>query len=199
VVECHGGRSRRVTRPARGGPLLAQRHQLLIDGQWLDAASGETFATLDPAIEQDLTRVARGGTHDIDLAVKAARRAFDDGSAWRRMSPSERGRLIHRIADLILEHGDELAMLESLDSGKPVAVARAADVVLAADLFHYTAGWATKIEGNTIDISALPAPGEYPAFTLREPVGVALLGYTSDCLVRWLERRWLAWQPTLLA
>jgi phenylacetaldehyde dehydrogenase len=152
--------------------FLAQRHQLLIDGQWRDSASGETFATVDPGTEEVLTHVARGGAEDIDLAVKAARRAFDDGSPWRRMSPSERGRLIHRIGDLILEHGDELAMLESLDNGKPVAVARAADVVLAADLFHYMAGWATKIEGNTMDISALPAPGEYLAFTLREPVGV---------------------------
>src|SRR5262249_37901820 len=92
--------------------------------------------------------------------------------AWRRMTPSDRGRLIHRIGDLILEHADEFAWLESLDNGKPVAVARAADVVLAADLFHYMAGWATKIEGNTMDISALPAPGESLAFTLREPVGV---------------------------
>src|SRR5262249_29511289 len=137
-----------------------------------DSASGETFATLNPATEETLAQIQRGNAEDIDRAVKAARRAFDDGSDWRRMTPSDRGRLIHRIGDLILEHGDELASLESMDNGKPMAVARAADVVLAADLFHYMAGWATKIEGNTIDISALPAPGEYLAFTLREPVGV---------------------------
>jgi phenylacetaldehyde dehydrogenase len=159
------------------GQLEASRfidspHQLLIDGDWRDSASGETFATLNPATEETLAQVQRGNAEDIDRAVKAARRAFDDGSDWRRMTPSDRGRLIHRIGDLILEHSDELAWLESLDNGKPVAVARAADVVLAADLFHYMAGWATKIEGNTVDISALPAPGEYLAFTLREPVGV---------------------------
>ena len=157
---------------AQASRFIDSRHQLLIDGDWVDSASGQTFDTLNPATEETLAHVQRGNAEDIDRAVRAARRAFDDGSDWRRMSPSDRGRLIHRIGDLILEHGDELAWLESLDNGKPVAVARAADVVLAADLFHYMAGWATKIEGNTIDISALPAPGEYLAFTLREPVGV---------------------------
>ena len=88
------------------------------------------------------------------------------------MNASDRGRLIWRIADLIEEHGDELAMLETLDNGKPYAIARAADVALSADLFRYMAGWPTKIEGNTVPISALPAPGEYLAYTLREPVGV---------------------------
>src|ERR1022692_3744817 len=87
-----------------------------------------------------------------DRAVRAARRAFHDGP-WSRMTPSERGRLIWRIGDLILEHADELAQLESLDNGKPRAVARVADVPLTADLFHYMAGWATKIEGHTIPIS----------------------------------------------
>ena len=75
------------------------------------------------------------------------------------MTPSERGKIIHRIGDLILEHADELAMLETLDNGKPLAIAKAADVTLAADLFHYMSGWATKIEGNTVPISALTAPG----------------------------------------
>jgi len=89
------------------------------------------------------------------------------------MTPSDRGRLIWKIGDLILEHADELAQLESLDNGKPVGVARAADVPLAADLFHYMAGWATKIEGNTIDISVPYMPGaNFHSYTLREPVGV---------------------------
>ena len=86
------------------------------------------------------------------------RRAFDEGP-WGRIDPSERGRIIWRIGDLILEHLDELAQLESLDNGKPFAVAQAADVPLAADLFHYMAGWATKIEGNTINISVPYMPG----------------------------------------
>src|ERR1700693_4744087 len=81
--------------------FLTKRHQLLIDGQWVDSASGQTFPTLDPGTEEVLTQVARGNAEDIDRAVRAARRAFADGSAWRRMSPSDRGRLIHRIGDLI--------------------------------------------------------------------------------------------------
>jgi phenylacetaldehyde dehydrogenase len=152
---------------------IASPKQLLIDGEWVDAASGRTFETIDPATEERLAEIAHGGAEDIDRAVRAARRAFAHGSEWRRMSPSDRGRLIHRIGDLILENADELATLESLDNGKPIAVARAADVPLAADLFHYMAGWVTKLEGSTIPISAVTAPGaQFHAYTLREPVGV---------------------------
>jgi phenylacetaldehyde dehydrogenase len=147
-------------------------HKLLIDGQWVPAASGETFETINPATEETLASVAHGKEEDINRAVKAARRAFADDSPWRRMNASDRGRLIWRIADLIEDNADELAMLESLDNGKPFGVARAADVPLAADLFRYMAGWPTKIEGTVVPISALPAPGEYLAYTLREPVGV---------------------------
>jgi phenylacetaldehyde dehydrogenase len=147
-------------------------HKLLIDGDWVESASGKTFETLNPATEEVLAEVAHGEAEDIERAVKAARRAFADDSPWRRMTASERGRLIWRISDLIEENADELAMLESLDNGKPFSVARAADVPLAADLFRYMAGWPTKIEGTTVPISALPAPGEYLAYTLREPVGV---------------------------
>ena len=104
--------------------------------------------------------------------MRAARRAFDDGP-WGRLTASDRGRIIWKIGDLILEHADELAQLESLDNGKPFAVARAADIPLAADLFHYMAGWATKIEGNTINISVPYMPGaNFHSYTLREPVGV---------------------------
>ena len=116
--------------------------------------------------------MAEGEAEDINRAVKAARRAFEEGP-WSRMTPSERGRIIWRIGDLILEHLDELAQLESLDNGKPFAVAQAADVPLSADLFHYMAGWATKIEGNTINISVPYMPGaNFHSYTLREPVGV---------------------------
>jgi phenylacetaldehyde dehydrogenase len=148
------------------------QHKLLIDGEWVEAASGETFASINPATEETLAEVAHGQAEDINRAVRAARKAFADDSPWRRMNASDRGRLIWRISELIEEHGDELAMLESLDNGKPYSVARAADVPLAADLFRYMAGWTTKIEGSTVPISALPAPGEYLAYTLREPVGV---------------------------
>jgi len=147
-------------------------HKLLIDGEWVEAASGETFATFNPSTEETLAEVAYGRTEDIDRAVKAARKAFADDSPWRRMNASDRGRLIWTISELIEEHADELAMLESLDNGKPYHVAKTADVALSADLFRYMAGWPTKIEGTTVPISALPAPGEYLAYTLREPVGV---------------------------
>src|ERR1700693_2959121 len=152
--------------------FVAAPRQLFINGQWCDAASGKMFATPNPATGATLAQVAEGDAEDINRAVRAARRAFDDGP-WSRMTPSERGRLIWRIGDLILEHADELAQLESLDNGKPFAVARAADVPLAADLFHYMAGWATKIEGNSIHISVPYMPGaHFHAYTLREPLGV---------------------------
>jgi phenylacetaldehyde dehydrogenase len=146
--------------------------QLFIDGRWTDAASGKTFETPNPATGETLAWVAEGDAEDIDRAVKAARRAFDEGP-WSRLTPSERGRIIWRIGDLILAHLDELAQLESLDNGKPFTVAQAADVPLAADMFHYMAGWATKIEGNSIDISVPYMPGSnFHSYTLREPVGV---------------------------
>ncbi len=144
----------------------------LIDGEWTEALSGRTFESLNPADGSLLAEVPDSGKEDINHAVTAARRAFEFGS-WRKMTPSERGKLLWRIGELVLEHADELAELESLDNGKPVGVARVADVPLAADLFQYMAGWATKIEGNTIPISVPYAPGvQFHAFTLREPVGV---------------------------
>ena len=144
----------------------------LIGGKWVPAASGKTFEVFNPADASVIARVPDSDREDIHRAVSAARRAFDSGP-WRRMTPSERGRLVWRIGELILEHADELAVLESLDNGKPRAVARVADVPLAADLFQYMAGWATKIEGNTIPISVPYAPGaRFHAFTQREPLGV---------------------------
>jgi phenylacetaldehyde dehydrogenase len=152
--------------------FIGAPRQLFINGQWVDAAAGRTFETPNPATGETLAHIAEGDSEDINRAVRAARAAFDDGP-WSRMSPSERGRIIWRIGDLILEHVDELAQLESLDNGKPFAVAQAADVPLAADLFHYMAGWATKIEGNTINISVPYMPGaNFHSYTLREPVGV---------------------------
>jgi phenylacetaldehyde dehydrogenase len=152
--------------------FTATPRQLFIDGKWVDAASGKTFETPDPSTGDALARVAEGDAEDIERAVKAARRAFDEGP-WGGLTASDRGRIIWKIGDLILEHADELAQLESLDNGKPFVVARAADIPLAADLFHYMAGWATKIEGNTINISVPYMPGaNFHSYTLREPVGV---------------------------
>jgi phenylacetaldehyde dehydrogenase len=149
--------------------FLSHPGKLLIDGEWVEAASGARFETINPATEERLAEVAHGEREDVDRAVRAARKAFAHESEWRRMSPSARGKLIWRIGDLIEQHADELAMLESLDNGKPVGVARVADVPLAADLFRYMAGWPTKILGDTTPISAA---GEYLSYTLREPVGV---------------------------
>ncbi|HXQ59628.1 MAG TPA: aldehyde dehydrogenase family protein [Acidimicrobiales bacterium] len=161
-----------VTLDKRVDDFIGTKRQLFIDGRWVDAAAGRTFETPNPATGERLATVAEGDAEDIDRAVTAARRAFEDGP-WSRMTPSDRGRVIWRIGDLILEHVDELAQLETLDNGKPLTVATGADVPLAADLFHYMAGWATKIEGNSINISVPYAPGaNFHAYTLREPVGV---------------------------
>jgi phenylacetaldehyde dehydrogenase len=152
--------------------FIARPRTALINGKWVPAKSGETFDVLNPATGELLASVAACAKEDVDAAVTAARKAFDDGP-WSKMTPSARSKIIWRIGDLILENLDELAQLESLDNGKPYAVARAADVPLAADLFHYMAGWATKLEGNTIPISVPYAPGaQFHAFTRREPIGV---------------------------
>lgn len=151
--------------------ITSLNRKLLINGEWVDAASGQTFDTINPATEQTLAAVAHGRSEDIDRAVRAARAAFDENAPWRRMPHGARARIIHRLGDLIADHLDEFALLESLDNGKPYAVAKAADVPLTVDLFHYMSGWATKIEGATIPTSGLD-PAQYLSFTLREPVGV---------------------------
>lgn len=152
--------------------FIRQPKKLLINGAWVSAVSGKTFAVMNPATAEVIAHVAEGDQADVDLAVKAARQALES-NAWANMSPSDRGKLIWRIGDLILQYADELAELESLDNGKPVAVARAADVPLAADIFHYMAGWATKLHGLTIPVSVPYTPSaQYHAYTRVEPVGV---------------------------
>jgi phenylacetaldehyde dehydrogenase len=153
----------------RVSDFISKPRKMMINGQWVDSISGKTFPTYDPATGKVLAQVAEGAAEDINVAVSAARRAFDQGP-WRRMTSSERGRLIWKLADLLEQNLEEFAQLESLDNGKPLTVARVADVPLAVDLFRYMAGWTTKIEGNTIPIS--PKGGRYFAYTLREPVGV---------------------------
>ncbi len=150
--------------------FLEEKHQLLIGGRWVPPASGETVAVENPARETTISHVATGGAEDVDRAVAAARRAFEEGP-WRRIKPTERGQLLWRLADLVERHTEELAQLESLDNGKPLSVARAADVALTVDHFRYYAGWATKIEGETIPINS-PDGRSFLDYTLREPVGV---------------------------
>lgn len=157
--------------PAELRKWLSVPRPMLINGKWVQAKSGRVFDVTDPATEMHLATVAEGDAADIDEAVRAARNALDNGP-WGKMSPSARGRIVHKIGDLILEHLDELAQLESLDNGKPFSVARVADVPLAADIFHYMSGWATKLEGKHIPISNLVSPGQYLSFTRLEPIGV---------------------------
>jgi phenylacetaldehyde dehydrogenase len=148
--------------------FLNRNAQMLIDGKMVGAASGKTFPVYNPATGTLIANVPEGDKADVDLAVAAARRAFDSGR-WSAVSPSERGKLLWRLADLIERDLEELAELESIDNGKPYAVARVADLPLAVDMFRYMAGWATKITGSTLSLSL---PGEYLSYTMREPVGV---------------------------
>lgn len=160
---------------ARQTPFLRQeqhRKKLLINNQWVEAVSGKTFAVHDPASGQELAQVAWGEKEDINRAVSAARKAFES-PAWSKMKANERGKLLWTLADLLEKNLEEFAYLETLDNGKPLKVAKIADIPLVIDHFRYYAGWATKIEGETIPVSVPYAPkAQFFNYTLREPVGV---------------------------
>ena len=141
--------------------------KMLIGGDWREAQSGETFSTEDPATGEKLADVASAGQADVDAAVAAARAAFE--GPWSKVKPDERARLINRLADLIDANGDELALTETLDVGRPIQFSRFADVGGAVGQLRYQAGWATKLAGETLELSA---PGEWLSYVLREPVGV---------------------------
>src|SRR5580692_1554524 len=142
-------------------------NKLLINGQWVNSASGKTFPTVNPATGDVITQVAEADAADVDKAVAAARAAFETGAWRRKMTASQRGAMINRLADLVEKHADELAQLEALDNGKPYHVARAADLPLTVACYRYYAGWADKIQGKTI-----PVNGNYFCYTKHEPVGV---------------------------
>ncbi|KRF51732.1 betaine-aldehyde dehydrogenase [Bacillus sp. Soil745] len=146
--------------------FLKGTKKLLINGELVEAASGKTFETLDPSNGKVLAVVSEAGPEDVDKAVKAARTAFDKGP-WKKMSASERSRLIYKLADLMEEHKETLAQLDTLDNGKPIGETTNADVPLAIDHFRYYAGWTTKIVGQTI-----PVAGNYFNYTRHEAVGV---------------------------
>ena len=140
--------------------------RLLIDGQWTDGS--KKFDTINPATGEVLTQVVEASPEAVDRAVSAARKAFEDRSGpWRKMSASERGRLIWRLADLVEKHIDELAELETLDNGKPIFESRYVDMPMVIDVLRYYAGLATKIHGETINTSEIAF-----TYTLREPIGV---------------------------
>ncbi len=140
--------------------------RLIINGEAVDAASRETFTTFNPATEEPICEVAKAGPEDVDRAVKAARAAFDSGP-WPKMRPAERQCILWKLGDLILEHADEIARLETLDNGKPIFESRQVDIPMVAGCFHYFSGWATKLGGETIPVN--PA---WFTYTLREPLGV---------------------------
>ena len=160
-----------IQRPPLGSAaatFLAKELKLLIDGKWVAAKSGKTFPVEDPATEEIVAHAPAGDKADIDLAVAAARRAFEAGP-WSRISPADRSRLVWRLGDLLEQHIDEFAELEALDNGKPVTNARKGDVRGSIEMFRYMAGWATRLNGETIPVSS---SGDWHAYTLREPVGV---------------------------
>src|SRR5437016_3864714 len=153
-------KARKVERPQ------VKDQPLFIGGKWLDSVSGKTFATVNPSTGQIICQVAEGDKADVDLAVKAARKAFEEGP-WPKMSAAERGRLLNKLADLVEKHQEELAALESLDNGKPYRDAIAADLPLTVKCYRYYAGWADKVHGKTI-----PVEGSYFCYTRHEPLGV---------------------------
>ncbi|HEY5706262.1 MAG TPA: aldehyde dehydrogenase family protein [Terrimicrobiaceae bacterium] len=173
----------------RAAPEIHQT-KMLIDGEWVDAAMGRTFATINPATGAIIAEVAEGDKSDVDRAVQAARRAFDSGP-WSRATARERGRLLYKLADLIEEHIDELAGIETLDNGKPIRDSRNIDLPLTIETYRYYAGWADKIEGRTIPVS-----GSYFTYTRHEPVGVCgqLIAWNFPLLLQ----AW-KWAPALAA
>lgn len=158
------------TRPAAVETFLARQQKLLLGGAWVEAGE-QPIAVIDPATGTQIASIGNASLADVDAAVAAARAGFNS-SEWRDMKPQQRSRMMTRIADLIELHSEELAYLETLDNGKPLSISKAVDIPATAGAFRYFAGWADKIHGNTHNLSM---PGEYHAYTLREPVGVAAL------------------------
>ncbi|MGD0298439.1 MAG: aldehyde dehydrogenase family protein [Bryobacteraceae bacterium] len=155
-----------VMSPAQESRVAVSATKLLINNRWVPSESGKTFATINPSTGEEICQVSEADAVDVEKAVKAARAAFERG-AWRKLPASERGRLLHRLADLIEANADELAALESLDNGKPVSIAKAVDVAATVGCFRYFAGWSDKVHGKTI-----PVDGNFFCYTRHEPVGV---------------------------
>ena len=146
--------------------------KMLIDGQFLDAASGRSFPIYNPATGDEIAMIPEADATDVDCAVKAARRAFDSGP-WPRMLPVHRQNLLLKLADLIEKNGREIAQLETLNQGKLIDISRIVEVNMAVDFVRYMAGWATKLEGSTLDLSLREPEGmRFHAYTLRQPIGV---------------------------
>jgi len=150
---------------------LARKPQLFIDGDWVDSTGGATIAVIDPSSGKEVSRFVDATDADVDRAVAAARRAFDDGR-WSDLPPIVRETMMHKLADLLGAHADELAELEAIDNGKPKTMAGAVDVPGAVGMMHYMAGWATKLGGEMIEPMSAPR-GAFHSYVRREPIGVA--------------------------
>ncbi len=170
--------------------IKIEHTECFIDGRWEAAASGKTFATVNPATEETIAEVAEGDAADIDRAAKAARRAFETGD-WPKMDARDRGRLMYQLADAIEAQIDDLAALETLDNGKPIKDSRHGDIPLVIDCLRYYAGYADKIHGATI-----PIRGNYLCYTRREAIGVA--GQIIPWNFPMLMTAW-KWGPALAA
>ncbi|TPQ33980.1 aldehyde dehydrogenase [Cupriavidus pinatubonensis] len=152
-----------------GSRIKAADSRNLIGGEWVSSVSGETIDVENPATEELIARVPRSGVEDIDRAVRVARATFES-RAWNRMRPIDRGRLLERIACKLEEHADELAYLESVDTGKAVSFAKMLDLPSTIDVFRYMGGWCSKLGGRTLPVSF--DGKEYHAYTRHEPIGV---------------------------
>ena len=143
------------------------QNKLFINGQFVDARSGETFSTSNPATEEKITDVASAGVEDVDAAVKAARAQMEPGSEWQKMKPRDRAKVMWRLADILSTRAGEIGHIETIDNGKPIFESQFVDTPAAAECLYYFAGWSGKITGDTI-----PVQDNAFAYTLREPVGV---------------------------
>jgi aldehyde dehydrogenase (NAD+) len=143
------------------------QNQLFINGAFVDAQSGETFPTINPATEETITNVASAGPEDVDAAVKAARAQMEPGSEWQKMKPRDRAKVMWRIADMLMAKAEEIGRIETLDNGKPIFESQYVDTPSAAECLYYFAGWSGKVTGETI-----PVAENAFTYTLREPIGV---------------------------
>ena len=167
---------------AENGVLVRMPHQLFINGKFVDAKSKETYETIDPTTERPICSVALGAEADVDKAVKAAAKAFDKPGGWREMSARDRGALLTKLAQAMEEAQEELATIESMDSGAVYTLALKTHVGMSIQSFAYFAGWCDKIEGRTIPISH-SRPSSNLCLTRREPFGVVGL------VVPWVSQR----------
>jgi len=143
------------------------RNQLFINGEFVDARSGKTFPTINPATEEKITEVASAGPEDVEAAVRAARSQMEPGSDWQKMKPRERGKILWRLGEMLAKHAEEIGRIETLDNGKPIFESQFVDTPAAAECLYYFAGWSGKVTGETI-----PIQENAFTYTLREPIGV---------------------------